>query len=160
MPSTNNTDTCPLLQPFVWRERYLTQTMYLHLVISTTINVVSWPFIVLLNALLIFFIIRRSTLRRKKSIVVIGYLAVTDLAVGVIVQPVFIATQLCRIHGPSKMCVVQKYNCKIHARSSDKKKNKHWMKKILQTENFSPLLHHFSNCPPVSSSHFAQYFQK
>ena len=80
--------------------------MYLHLVISTTINVVSWPFIVLFNALLIFYIIWRSTLRRKKSIVVLGYLAVTDLAVGVIVQPVFIATQLCRIHGPCNMCVV------------------------------------------------------
>ena len=106
MPSTNITDACPLLQPYVWKERYLTQTMYLHLVISTTINVVRWPFIVLLNALLIFFIIQRRTLRRKKSVVVLGYLAITDLAVGVIVQPVFIATQLCRIHGQCRMCVV------------------------------------------------------
>ena len=45
-------------------------------------------------------------LRRKKSTVVLGYQALTDFAVGIVVQPTFVATQLCRITGQCRVCTL------------------------------------------------------
>lgn len=99
-------DSCPLLGPFAWRDEYLTHAVYIQLVISITINGLTFPFTAFFNGCLIFYIIREPTLRQKKSNVLIGYQAVTDLAVGVVAQPLFIATQLCRITGQCRTCAV------------------------------------------------------
>ena len=95
-----------LLGPFAWSDMFLTQAVYINLAISTAIIAISFPLTVLFNGLLIWNIIRRPTLRKKNFMVVIGYLAVTDLASGVFVQPTFIARQLCRITGQCRICDV------------------------------------------------------
>ena len=82
---------------------FLTQAVYINLAISTATIAISFPFTVLFNGLLIWNIIRRPMLRKKNFMVVIGYLAVTDLATGVFVQPTFIARQLCRITGQCRI---------------------------------------------------------
>ena len=99
-------DSCTLMGDFGWKEEYLTNAVYINLVISACINGISFPITSILNGLLIFFIIRRPMLRRKKSTVAIGYQAATDLAVGIIVQPTFVATQLCRITGKCRICLL------------------------------------------------------
>ena len=111
MPSTNSTapqttDSCTLMAPFAWKDEYLTNTVYINLIISVCINGISFPITTILNGLLIFFIIRRPMLRRKKSTVAIGYQAASDLAVGMIVQPTFVATKLCRITGQCRICTL------------------------------------------------------
>ena len=112
MASTNitapqTTDSCPLMGPHAWKDEYLTNVLYIQLVISACINGISFPITTILNGLLIFFfIIRRPILKRKKSTVVIGYQALTDLAVGMIVQPKFVAMQLCRITGQCRICTL------------------------------------------------------
>ena len=109
MASTNITgpqtsDSCTVMGSFAWKDEYLTNAEYINLVISACINSISFPITTILNGLVIFFIIRRPMLRRKKCTVVIGYQAVTDLAVGIVVQPTFLATQLCRITGGCRIC--------------------------------------------------------
>ena len=111
MPSTNITvppmfGSCPVLGPFAWSDMFLTQAVYINLAISVAIIAISFPFTVLFNGLLIWNIIRRPALRKKNFMVVVGYLAVTDLASGVFVQPTFIASQLCRITGQCRICDV------------------------------------------------------
>ena len=70
------------------------------------INALSFHFTVLLIAFFILCILLKPNLRKKKSTILMGYLAVTDLVVGVIVQPVFLVSVLCRIAGQCSGCAV------------------------------------------------------
>ena len=111
MPSTNLTvppmfGSCPILGPYAWNKRFLTQAVYINLAISTAIIAISFPFTVLFNDLLIWNIIRRPTLRKNNFMVAIEHQAITDLATGVFVQPTFIASQSCRITGQCRICDV------------------------------------------------------
>ena len=111
MISTNSTehqtsDSCTVMGTFAWKDEYLTNAVYTNLVISACINGISFPITTILNGLLIYFVSRRPMLRRKKSTVVIGYQAVTDLAVDIIVQPTFVAAQPCRITGQCEICTL------------------------------------------------------
>ena len=69
------------------------------------INALSFHFTALLIAFFILCILLKPNLRKKKSTILMGYLAVTDL-VGVIVQPVFLVSVLCRIAGQCSVCAV------------------------------------------------------
>ena len=90
-------ECCRFTALFEWSDECLTADVYRNLLVISVINGVSFPFTALLNAYFILCILFKPNLRRKKSIVLIGYLAVTDLFVGVIVQPLFLASELCRI---------------------------------------------------------------
>ena len=91
--------------PFDWKVEYLTKPVYLNLVFSISINLVMFPFSIFFNALLVFIIFRKWSLRKTMSNVAIGYLAITDLGVGAILQPLFIAAQLCRFSKRCSPCV-------------------------------------------------------
>ena len=111
MISTNSTehqtsDSCTVMGTFAWKDEYLTNAVYTNLVISACINGISFPITTILNGLLIYFVSRRPMLRRKKSTVVIGYQVVADLAVGITVQPIFVAAQPCRITGQCEICTL------------------------------------------------------
>ena len=80
--------------------------MYRNLIVNSIVNGVSFPFTALLNAFFILCILLKPNLRRKKSTVLIGYLEVTDLVVGVIVQPMFLANVLCQMTGGCSSCIV------------------------------------------------------
>ena len=109
MSSTNNTvsempERCRFIEPFQWRDEYLTPAVYRNLIITSVINGVSFPFTALLNAYFILCILLKPNLRRKKSIVLTAYLAVMDHVVGVIVHPLFLAGALCRFFEQCNSC--------------------------------------------------------
>ena len=97
---------CPFTGTIQWRDEYLTPSVYINLIIISVVNGLSFPFTALLNAVFILGILFKQNLRGKKSTVLTGYLAVTDLVVGVIVQPIFLASVLCRITGRCNGCAV------------------------------------------------------
>ena len=91
---------CQLLGPFQWKQEYLIETgVYVNVILLATINSVMFPFTALFNLLLVYMIFFKRKVRRRKSNLSIGYLAITDLAVGVVLQPISIAVDLCRING-------------------------------------------------------------
>lgn len=89
-----------------WKNAYLTNGTSTNLVLSVAFNSIIIPFTVCLNGLLIFIITREHALK-KIHFIAIRYLAVTDLAVGLIVQPIFVSTELCRITGHCKLCTLE-----------------------------------------------------
>ena len=89
-----------------WREEYLTPSVYKSLIVNSIVNGVSFPFTALLNAVFILCILLKPNLRKQKSTVLMGYLAVTDLVVGVIVQPISLASVLCQMTGRCNFCAV------------------------------------------------------
>ena len=99
---------CQLLGPFQWKQEYLIETgVYVNVILLATINSVMFPFTALFNLLLVYMIFFKRKVRRRKSNLSIGYLAITDLAVGVVLQPMFVAVELCRIKGRcGKICVL------------------------------------------------------
>ena len=97
---------CNVLGTYPWRDEYLTAPVYRNLIVTSVINGLSFPFTAILNAFFILCILLKPNLRRKKSTVLMGYLAVTDLVVGLIVQPVFLASVLCRLTGRCSSCDV------------------------------------------------------
>ena len=72
-----------------WKKEYLTESVYLNLVLSVIINSVTLPLTILFNGLLVFIIFFKRNLRKRMSNLAIGYLAITDIAVAVFVQPIF-----------------------------------------------------------------------
>ena len=62
------------------------------------ISIVTFPFTVALNALVIIVVKMKSRLRANKSNILLACLATTDLMVGVIVQPMFARQRLDRVH--------------------------------------------------------------
>ena len=97
---------CNVLGTYPWRDEYLTAPVYRNLIVNIVINGLSFPFTAILNAFFILCILLKPNLRRKKSNVLMGYLAVTDLVVGLIVQPVFLASVLFRLTGRCSSCDV------------------------------------------------------
>ena len=89
-----------------WKDEYLTPAVYTNLLVNSILSGVSFPVTALLNTCFILCILLRPNLRRKKSTVLIGYLAVTDLVVGVIVQPMFLANVLCQMTGGCNSCAI------------------------------------------------------
>ena len=90
---------------FDWKVEYLTKPVYSNLIVSISINSVMFPFNILFNGFLVFIIFCKRRLRNKISNVIIGYLTITDLAIGAIVQPLFIATELCRVSKGCNPCI-------------------------------------------------------
>ena len=98
---------CELLEPFVWKQNYLTVTgVYLSLVFLASVNLLMIPFTIFFNSLLVYLIFFQRQAREKQRNIVVGYLAMTDLAVGLGLQPLFVATELCRITGQCNICIL------------------------------------------------------
>ena len=98
---------CSYVGKYHWRQQYLTQTVYYNIVATIFANALICPAIVVCNASVIFCVVTEPRLRRTKSNVLLSLLAVTDLAVGAIVCPLFIASFSCRISGQCD------YSCQI-----------------------------------------------
>ena len=111
MSSTSNNvsqmlELCRFTGLLQWREEYLTSVVYKNLIVNSIVNGLGFPLTALLNAVFILCILLKPNLRRKKSTILMGYLAVTDLVVGVIVQPISLANVLCQITGRCSSCPV------------------------------------------------------
>ena len=111
MSSSNNSvsqlpEFCRFTGLLQWRTEYLTPTVYKNLIVNTIVNGLSFPLTAFFNAFFIACILLKPNLRRKKSTIMMGYLAVTDLVVGAIGQPMFLANVLCQMIGRCSSCTV------------------------------------------------------
>ena len=83
---------------------YTTQAV---IIFSAVINAIASPIIVVLNALLIIAMKKKPRLRANKSNILLALLASTDLMVGLILQPTFIAMITTVVQGKSGFCALQ-----------------------------------------------------
>ena len=79
------------------------------LIFLAVISIVTFPFTAVLNALVIIAVKTKSRMRSIKSNILIASLATTDLMMGVIVQPMFIALMITIVQGniTTRSCAVQ-----------------------------------------------------
>ena len=79
------------------------------LIFLAVISIATFPFTTVLNALVIIAVKTKSRMRTIKSNILIASLAGTDLMVGVIVQPMFIALTILIVRGriTTRSCVLQ-----------------------------------------------------
>ena len=82
---------------------YSTQAV---IVFSAVINAIASPITVVLNALLIIAAKRKPRLRAHKSNILLALLATTDLMVGLILQPTFIAIITTVVQSKSGFCTL------------------------------------------------------
>ena len=79
------------------------------LIFLAVINIVTFPFTVAFNALVIIAVKMKSRLRAHKSNILLTCLATTDLMVGLIVQPLFVASIITIVLGETttESCTLQ-----------------------------------------------------
>ena len=100
-------EVCPYLYGFVWRQEYLTDVTYPHLVSLTVINLLAVFPTFLLNALVIIAVATRHRLQSNSNLLVAG-LAGTDLLNGLVNQDIGIAVSLTRIFSDGPFCSLEK----------------------------------------------------
>ena len=106
-PSTGSSnpgnEECPYLFGFIWRQEYLTDVTYPHLVALTVINVLA----VLPSALDILAVATRHRVQSKSNVLV-AWLAGADFLNGLVNQYIVIALQLARIFSDGPFCSLEK----------------------------------------------------
>ena len=100
-----SSEACHHLSYTAWQPRYLTESVYDNLVAVIIINSISAFTAILLNALVIIVIATKQQLRSLHNIL-LACLAATDLLVGVLVQPLFVASEIKHIHGIGSFCAL------------------------------------------------------
>ena len=105
--SDEDGEDCPYLYGFVWRQEYLTDVTYPHLVALTVINLLAVLPAILLNSLVIVAV---ATMHRLQSTsnVLVAWLAGADLLNGLVNQDIVIALELTRIFSEGPFCSLQK----------------------------------------------------
>ena len=100
MNLTNTTlaDTNNFIPCRIWIQELFVQNIIFSL-LSITLNVMTLPFIVVMNALIIIAIKTRRRLQTMYNIM-LASLAGTDLVVGIISQPIFVAQEIFLFTGP------------------------------------------------------------
>ena len=110
-PSLDSSDRgnkeCPYMNGLVWRQEYLTDVTYPHLVAVTVINLLAVVPTFVLNALVIVAVATRHRLQSQSNLLVAG-LAVTDLLNGLVNQGIAIAVELRRIFSDGPFCNLEK----------------------------------------------------
>ena len=100
-------EDCPYLYGTVWRETYLTDVTYPHLVALTVINLLAVLPTILLNALVIVAVATRHRLQSKSNVLV-AWVAGADLLNGLVIQDIVIAVELTRIFSDGPFCRLEK----------------------------------------------------
>ena len=98
---------CPYIRGFVWRQEYLTDVTYPHLVAVTVINLLAVPPTFLLNSMIIVTVATRHQLQSKSNVLV-AWLAGADLLNGLVNQGIAIWAELTRIFSDGPFCRLEK----------------------------------------------------
>ena len=105
--SGSDGEDCPYMYGSVWRQEYLTEVTYPHLVALTVINLLAVLPTVLLNSLVIVAVATRHRLQSNSNVLV-AWLAGTDLLNGLVNQDIEIALELSRISSHGPFCNLEK----------------------------------------------------
>ena len=100
-------EDCPYMYGTVWRQEYLTDVTYPHLVALTVINLLAVFPTVLLNSLVIVAMATRHRLQSNSNVLV-AWLAGADLMNGLVIQDIVIVQELRRIFGEGPFCSLEK----------------------------------------------------
>ena len=100
-------EDCPYLYGTVWRETYLTDVTFPHLVALTVINLLAVLPTILLNGLVIVAVATRHRLQSNSNVLV-AWLAGADLLNGLAIQDIVIAVELTRIFSDGPFCSLEK----------------------------------------------------
>ena len=100
-------EECLYMHGLVWRQEYLTDVTYPHLVAVIVINSLVVPPTLLLNLLVIVAVATRHRLQSKSNVLV-AWLAGADLLNGLVNQDIVIALQLTRIFSDGPFCSLEK----------------------------------------------------
>ena len=100
-------EDCPYLYGFLWRQEYLTDVTYPHLIALAVINSLAVPPTFLLNSLVIVAVATKHRLQSKSNVLV-AWLAGTDLLNGLVNQGIEIAVALNRIFSEGPFCSLEK----------------------------------------------------
>ena len=111
-PSMDSSDPaeneeCPYMHGFVWRQEYLTDVTYRHIVALTIINLLAVLLNLVLNTLVIIAVATRHRLQSKSNVLV-AWLAGADLLNGLVTQDIEIAINLTRIFSDGPFCNLEK----------------------------------------------------
>ena len=103
MSSTNLTEPSPFgkllaneaamfIKNVQWKTEYFTPAVYITVLVSGVLNAVTFPFTALLNGIFILSVLLKKYFRKHKSCVLLAFLAMTDLLVGAVVQPMLLVS--------------------------------------------------------------------
>lgn len=96
MNGTNQSSSSPKVLCFHWHsiihDDYVVSD-YFFTVLATIVNLLTCPFIILLNAIVITAIVTKQRLRTMYNIL-LACLAVTDLLVGIVAQPLLVTLEI------------------------------------------------------------------
>ena len=96
---------CETLGILTWEQHYLTTTLFVTIIITVVLNILTCPFTILLNVLVIVAVRRKRYLQEMRH-VLLACLAVTDLLVGAVCQPLMFVSDLQHILGRGPICLV------------------------------------------------------
>ena len=99
-------DPCEFFKEFQWRQTFLTREVHFNLGMTIAINILAWPFTVLINAMVVYIVFSSPLVRSVPSNLVVAFMSVTDCATAAIAQPLFIASASCRITGRCNSCLL------------------------------------------------------
>ena len=105
--SSSDGKNCPYINGFVWRQEYLTDFTYPHLVAVTVINLLAVPPTFLLNSLVIVAVATRHRLQSKSNVLV-AWMAGADLLNGLVNQGIAIWAEMTRIFSDGPFCRLEK----------------------------------------------------
>ncbi|KAL9987003.1 hypothetical protein ACROYT_G001237 [Oculina patagonica] len=112
MNATNQSSSSPAVLCFRWhsiiQDDYVVSD-YFFTVLATIINLLTCPIVILLNALVITAITTKPRLQTMHNIL-LACLAVPDLVVGIVAQPVFITLEIMVLVGGSSSLTCTFYN--------------------------------------------------
>ena len=100
-----SSEVCHHLSYRAWQPRYLTDSVYNNLAALISINSLSAITAILLNSLVIIVITTKQQLRSLYNIL-LACLATMDLLFGVLVQPLFVASEMKHILGIGPFCAL------------------------------------------------------
>ena len=96
---------CKTLGILIWEQHYLTTTVFVTIIITVVLNILTCPFTILLNVLVIVAVRRKRYLQEMRH-VLLACLAVTDLLVGAVCQPLMVVSDLQHILGVGPICLI------------------------------------------------------
>ena len=96
---------CGTLWILTWEQRYLTTTLFVTIIITVALNILTCPFTIVLNVLVIVAVRRKHYLQEMRH-VLLACLAATDLLVGAVCQPLMVMSYLQHILGVGPICLI------------------------------------------------------
>ena len=103
--SPPSSDLCEILGILTWEQRNLTTALFVTIIITVVLTILTCPLTIFLNVLVIEAVRRKRYLHQKRH-VLLACLAVTDLLVGAVCQPLMVVSYLQHILGVGPICLI------------------------------------------------------